>query len=269
MGTAAAQVDAARWSTEERADKSLSEPQAAKDEQAALQIATSAEAPHTDCDTYTAHDQDPQRKSAGVSFDKINPSLAVPACESAVREYPTSMRLVFQLGRAYQKANNFAAALLQYQKAAGQEYAAAKNNIGLMYFNGQGVPKDWSRAVALYRKAADQGYAWAQYNLGEMYENGYSVPQDYAQAIALYRTAGDQGLAMAQAKLGYLYVSGRGVPKDYGQALTWFLKAADQGFAGAQFALGSMYENGMGVAKDTDQASTWYRKAAEQESKGR
>jgi hypothetical protein len=53
---------------EERGDKSQSEGEAAKqDEQAALQRATNAEAPHTDCDTYAAHDQDPQRKSAGVS----------------------------------------------------------------------------------------------------------------------------------------------------------------------------------------------------------
>ena len=60
------------------------------------------EAPVTDCDTYAASEKDPQRIEAG---------LAVPACEAAVRQYPDSSRLNYQLGLAYQKANNFAASL--------------------------------------------------------------------------------------------------------------------------------------------------------------
>jgi hypothetical protein len=63
--------------------------------------AFSAPAPATDCDTYAASDLDPQRKASGVPFDKINSVLAVPACESAVRKYPNSVRLIYQLGRAY------------------------------------------------------------------------------------------------------------------------------------------------------------------------
>ena len=83
------------------------------------------EAPVTDCDTHAASDQDPQRKSTGISFDKIDAGLAVPACEAAVQQYPESSRLNFQLGRAYSKANNFGAAVAQYRKAADQANAEA------------------------------------------------------------------------------------------------------------------------------------------------
>ncbi len=34
-----------------------------------------------------------------------------------------------------------------------------------MYYNGEGVPKDYKEAVKWYRKAADQGIAHAQHNL--------------------------------------------------------------------------------------------------------
>jgi TPR repeat protein len=44
------------------------------------------------------------------------------------------------------------------------------------------VPQDYAQAVAWYRKAADQGFAPAQYNLGLYYYDGQGVPQDYAEA---------------------------------------------------------------------------------------
>jgi TPR repeat protein len=49
---------------------------------------------------------------------------------------------------------------------------AAQFNLGLMYYNGQGVTQDYSQAADWYRKAAAQGNAAAQYNLGLMYYNG-------------------------------------------------------------------------------------------------
>ena len=65
----------------------------------------------TDCDKYAASRLDPQRKAAGVDLDKIDLALAVPACEQAVRQFPVGLRLAYQLGRAYEKANKLTAAL--------------------------------------------------------------------------------------------------------------------------------------------------------------
>ena len=39
-------------------------------------------------------------------------------------------------------------------QAAGQGYAKAQFNLGLMYYNGQGVRQDYTQAVQWYRKAA-------------------------------------------------------------------------------------------------------------------
>jgi Sel1 repeat len=121
--------------------------------------------PATDCDRYAASDEDPLRKTVDVPTAEINPALAIPACEVAVRQYPNSGRLIHQLGRSYYKANNFDAAIAQFRKAAGQGYAPAQNSLGVMYEKGQGVPKDWEQAFACYQKAADQGYSAAQNNL--------------------------------------------------------------------------------------------------------
>ncbi|MCA6064468.1 tetratricopeptide repeat protein, partial [Thalassolituus marinus] len=61
-------------------------------------------------------------------------------------------------------------------------YASAQFNLGVMYANGKGVPKDASQAVTWYRKAVEQGHASAHFNLGVMYANGEGVPKDYVQA---------------------------------------------------------------------------------------
>ena len=57
-------------------------------------------------------------------------------------------------------------------QAAAQGNAAAQYNLGVMYANGEGVPKDDAQAVQWYRKAAEQGDAKAQYKLGVMDANG-------------------------------------------------------------------------------------------------
>ena len=216
------------------------------------------------CDTYAASEFDPQRRAPSVDFGKIDARLAVPACEAAVRQFPDDMRLRVQLGRAYEKANNFTSAVEQYRKAAAEGFALAQSNLGTMYFYGSGVPKDLEQAVTWYRKAADQGLAIAQKNLGNMYQNGSGVPKDLEQAAAWYRKAADQGLALAQNQLGWMYQNGWGVPKDLEQAVAWYRKAADQGLAIAQNNLGNIYLNGEGVPADLKVAIEWFTKAAAQ-----
>jgi TPR repeat protein/predicted aspartyl protease len=230
-----------------------------------LIVSTSAfpqEAPIVDCDRYAASDLDPQRKATGVPPDQINPSLAVPACEDAVRQYPNSTRLILQLGRAYEKGNDFTAAVVQYRKAAEQNFAAAQSALGLMYFRGQGVPQDYQKAVAWFRKAADQGLAEAETNLGVMYRNGWGVPKDDKEAIEWYRLAVAQGDARALTNLGFMYDKGLGVPKNYDEAMKLYRLAAEQAYAPAQYNLGIMYKKGRGVPKNDKEAIKWFQSAA-------
>jgi uncharacterized protein len=56
--------------------------------------------------------------------------------------------------------------------------------------------------VAWFHKAADHGDASAQYNLGVMYRDGRGVPRDCAQAVAWFRKAAVQGLAVARSPSG-------------------------------------------------------------------
>ena len=111
------------------------------------------------------------------------------------------------------------------------------------------VVEDDLEAVPRYRKAAEQGDAHAQYNLGVMYANGEGVPKDDREAVLWYRKAAEQGNASAQFNLGLMYMLGEGVPKDDGEAALLFHEAAKQGDVRAQANLGIMYANGVGVCR--------------------
>jgi TPR repeat protein/ATP-dependent protease ClpP protease subunit len=136
--------------------------------------------PESACDAYAASDYDPQSKSAGISFDKIDVGLAVPACEAAVQKYPENSRLNFQLGRAYKRANNFDAAATQYRKAADQGLAPAQVSLGAIYETGQGGLRDYDEAIKWYYLAAKQGDALGKAGLDRLVEvsaNGPTLSQ--------------------------------------------------------------------------------------------
>ena len=77
----------------------------------------------------------------------------------------------FQKGvKAYERGD-YATALREFRLVAKQGDADAQFYLGLMYYEGQGVPQDYAEAVKWYRKAAEQGNALAQVNLGVMYDH--------------------------------------------------------------------------------------------------
>ncbi len=199
------------------------------------------DAPVTDCDKYAANSLDPDRKAPGVSLVELNAARAMPACEAAVQKYPGAARLMYQLGRAHHKSDNFATAALWYKTAMqhGSSFGAAAYGLMLMY--GQGVQEDVAKAVPLFRDAADKGNVIAENALGYLYAQGISgLPKDAALSLRWYRKAAEQGAPNAQLKLGLAYEEGNGVKQDLTQAAMWYRKAAAFGIADAKKRLAAV-----------------------------
>ncbi len=134
-------------------------------------------------------------------------------------------------------------------KLTDQGDAGTQFSQGLKYENGDGVPKDFGKAVELYQKAADQGHLDAQVNLGWLYENGEGVPIDLRKAAELYQKAADQGNQSAIEKLNKLSTPAAPKLSNQGNAATWF-------------GDGWRYRYGQGVPKDLSKAAELYQKAA-------
>ena len=79
-------------------------------------------------------------------------------------------------------------------------------------------------------RAAEKGKAAAQSELGLCYYEGNGVPQNGKEAIRWFLLAARQGNAQAQYYLGRAYSSGEGVPKDIESAYAWLGMSAAQGY---------------------------------------
>ena len=120
--------------------------------------------------------------------------------------------------------------------------AALQYQLGLCYFNGTSVAKDYMEAARWWRKAADQDYAPAQYQFGLCYYAGYGVEQDYAESVKWWRKASARGNTPAQYNLGCCYLNGYGVDKNLVLADKWLNLAAAAGNENAHLLLPKVEE---------------------------
>ena len=91
---------------------------------------------------------------------------------------------------------------------------------------------DYVAAAKEWRPLADGGDAPSQFNLGLLYYDGHGVPLDYAQAASWFRRAADQDYTKAQHNLGAMYGAGKGVKRDFVQAYVWLNICAAKGDSG-------------------------------------
>ena len=110
-----------------------------------------------------------------------------------------------------------------------------------MYHFGKGVEVDYPTCIEFYKKAAEDNYPLALNNLGAVYYNAMGVPKDYKKAFDLFLRAAERGIEEAQFTVASMLFHGTGVDIDIDKdkAKLWFKKAAQQGSAEAKKYLDS------------------------------
>jgi TPR repeat protein len=145
-------------------------------------------------------------------------------------------------GQQAYEAGRYAQAIQLLTPLANESNSQAQFRLGMMYFQGQGVPEDEKLAVYWFKKAATQGNANAMFELGNVYLLGRQaallVPDPDREAALWYFQAASAGHAEAQYHLGLLFLAGKGVVDSRKEAANWFRKAAAQGHPEAKRALG-------------------------------
>lgn len=161
---------------------------------------------------------------------------------------------------------NYTTARVWLEKAASQGDALAKMQVTSQQLPPATAPppaKPVPEPESLVQRAA-AGNVAAQYELGLRYYEGRGVERNYTTAREWYEKAAAQGHAAAQYYLGLIYFRGYGVERNLITTSGWWERAASQGDATAQYNLGMLYENGYGVFKNLSAAREWWEKAAAQ-----
>jgi TPR repeat protein len=118
--------------------------------------------------------------------------VAVLATHASAQDFKTGLD-------AYDRGD-IGTALKEWQPLAEQGDARAQFNLGVVHYNGQGVPFDPTKAVKWYRAAADQGYGPAQAGLALLYENGLGLLQNYIEAYKWSILASQHGVGASEAR---------------------------------------------------------------------
>lgn len=149
--------------------------------------------------------------TAQVDLVEVRKQLAARQVDAGVREDVAVQKESLKRLEAQLKA------MQREQNGQSSEHATASPPIDISAEDLQ----------TLHTQAA-QGDATAQYHLGWLYYTGEGVPQDYTKARQWLEKAAAQGDAKAQHNLGVLYYFGKSVPQDYVRAYMWLnLAAAD------------------------------------------
>ena len=114
-------------------------------------------------------------------------------------------------GRGVQR--NCHEAEIRYRIAAERGDPCAQNTLGTMYgiYDQRycHIRTDYPEAVKWFRLSAAQGNAEAQFNLGLMYQNGYGTPRNMEEAVKCYLLSAKQGNAAAKYAVNQWNTTGR------------------------------------------------------------
>lgn len=135
-----------------------------------------------------------------------------------------SSLIVFLLATAAypQEASTPECELEQLAIVAALGDTVGQYNLGVEFFRGVKVPRDYGKAATMWRKASDAGSVEASNNLGFLkYYGRPGVERDYAEGIRLWRFAAERGFAESQVHMGQAYSDGRFLKSDFIEAYAW------------------------------------------------
>ena len=126
--------------------------------------------------------------------------------------------------------------------------------LSLTWFGGHALADSVTRLHAPSAATADARQTRGDLvELAARYENGEGVTRDYARALSLYCQAADLGDASAFLSLAWMYMNGRGVTINDPIAVRWLRKAADRGIPQAV----NLLQMEIGVAPSEQTGCSW------------
>lgn len=138
----------------------------------------------------------------------------------------------------------------------------AQYQIGEMFYEGDGVDKDYEKSIYWLKKAAASNNADALALLGKVYEKGYTLPKDEKVAIDYYKKSIQLGSNQGKVNYAWYLVKDKNASKKNIELAHSLLKqAAENNSPAGIYALGRFYHRGL--IKSNINPFDLYEKAAE------
>ena len=144
-----------------------------------------------------------------------------------------------------------------FEKAAAQEHARAIYALGLMYLKGEGVEKNYKKAVPYFLKSFELGFKRAVPILGQAYFLGLGTAKNPLEAKKFLEITAKEGDSLSMYFLGRMYLDDEYGMQDLSKGIDYLEKAGDLGHLEAMGYLALTYDS---KCKNYDKAiELWYR----------
>ena len=217
--------------------------------------------------------EEEERKRRAKIFGAVAAVFAMIAWYSFDLFYEVTYKdeSLLSIANSYYYRMDYANAKKWFERAAVRGNSEAQCNLGKMYQNGEGVDKDYYKAMEWLGKAATSAgnrfeQRDADYAIAEIYIDVFGEEGVAKRDKEWHEKTFADGLPAVQCAVARMYYEGQGVDQNYAKAMEWYQKAAAKENSGAQYAIGDLYEEGNGVKQDYAKAMEWYLKAAAKEN---
>lgn len=209
--------------------------------------------------------------------------------------------LYFKVAKIYEEEGMVDEAISAYEEGSKNDDVRCDQRLGIIYYNGEGVPRDLEKAMKYIEKASAKDAPHAMYMLGIAYlrlnkfgeettniskkllQEAYELKSAYAAEYLAFLMLNDQkswkeinenklleyinfafenGIVGSLFQYGYIYEKGIVVEKDLEKSYYYYKSAADKGYVKAIVKIASWYKYGIFVAQDINEAIRLYDMAA-------
>lgn len=147
------------------------------------------------------------------------------------------------------------------KEAAKTLHPEAMLNLGVAYYNGDGIRQNFFKAFKCFREAAERGDSDAQHALALCFQNGQGVTQSDMRAHAWMSKSAENCNPLGMFGMGmYCKLGACCVEKDINKAVEWFRKSAEAGYGRAFLELAKLFESEEG-GKNLKEAYACYKAA--------
>jgi len=227
-------------------------------------------------------DEDASMKLRIKADETSDKTHALQLYKKAFELDPTSGMLAYDIATIYYQNEDDVNAAKWYLIAGKLGFVL--NDLGEIYEQGCGVPKNMRLAIKWWRESCKDGDYRALSHMGDLYFEGNGVPQDYSEAFRFYK----KSIETCQTKhsgdcnkeyycLGYMYEYGLGTEKNIHTAMNFYLRVANKyefskpstlsdfvhRISDSMFRLGCIYLFDNEIKTDYSLAMKWFLKASQ------
>ena len=154
------------------------------------------------------------------------------------------------------------AAVGLYIAGSARDSGPAKNRLGVLHIQGNGVLQNYEEGATLVCAAAELGDVNGAFNCGSLLLEGKGAEQDEVKAYEWFKVAADQGHIGAKNQYANGLIEGKFVEQDVVIAVQLFQQTAAEGNPVGLYSLGQAFAAGLGVDQNLVKAHSYFNLAA-------